>query len=137
MNAIVVDTNVINYMLKKQPQFEKFRPFLERKQLVLSFASVAELFFWKRIVKDEKERKRRMRILQEFIRRCMVIHSSLSLCIRAASLAYLFQKRGSKFRRKWHDIWIAATAIELNIPLVTNNKKDFSWIPQLELLPKN
>ena len=35
------------------------------------------------------------------------------------------------------DAWIAATAISLGIPLVTNNRSDFAGIGNLQMLPES
>ena len=44
--AVVVDTDVISFMLKDDSRAQGYRPQLEDKTLVLSFMTVAELYHW-------------------------------------------------------------------------------------------
>ena len=46
VNRIVVDTNVISYVFKKDSRAELYRKDLDNKQLIVSFMTVAELKFW-------------------------------------------------------------------------------------------
>ena len=43
---VLVDTNIINYILKGSKELEKFQSKIVGKQLVMSFASLPELFLW-------------------------------------------------------------------------------------------
>lgn len=44
------------------------------------------------------------------------------------------RQRGSGNRIGTNDLWIAATALAHGLPLVTRNHRDFSRIPQLQVL---
>jgi len=125
---VLVDTNIINYILKGSKELEKFQSKIVGKQLVMSFASLPELFLW---VEGEPSKEQREKI-NDFINDCRVIYSNIQIAMTVAKIAYEYEKRRKKseFRhsRRWHDFWIAATAIENKLPLLTNNIKDFKWI---------
>ena len=42
------------------------------------------------------------------------------------------QQMDLRFNKRWHDFWIAATAVENKLKLVTNNIKDFKFIKGLD-----
>ena len=131
MNAIVLDTDVLSFMLRGANEFANFEGLLKDKKIVLSFATVLEIEFW--FASDEK-RHQFLATWKECLAKYEVHHSSTSLIHRAVSLAiHLVEKTGSKPRKHWSDIWIAATALELGIPLVTNNVKDFKKFEALGL----
>lgn len=44
--AVVVDTDVISFLLKDDTRVQAYRPHLQDKTLVLSFMTVAELYQW-------------------------------------------------------------------------------------------
>ena len=58
--------------------------------------------------------------------------ASKSMCDIYAGIADASRRVG----RTMHvgDVWIAAAALELNCPLVTNNAKDFEHLSQLKLI---
>lgn len=64
------------------------------------------------------------------------IRAILSIC-EPVSLNTTISERAALLRRKHQigitDVLIAATALELKIPLITKNKKDFKNIPDLEI----
>ncbi len=131
MNAIVLDTDVLSFMLRGASEFANFEELLEDKKIVLSFATVLEIEFW--FASDEK-RHQFLATWKECLAKYEVYHSSTSLIHRAVSIAiYLVEKTSVKPRTHWSDIWIAATALELGIPLVTNNVKDFKKFETLGL----
>ncbi|MEO0141592.1 MAG: type II toxin-antitoxin system VapC family toxin [candidate division WOR-3 bacterium] len=87
--------------------------------------------FW---LESDENRHQFLATWKEFLAKCEIYHSSTSLIRRAVSLAiHLVKRTGLKPRKHWSDIWIAATALELGIPLVTNNVKDFKKFEELGL----
>ncbi len=117
---LVIDTDVINYHLKNDPTWTEYEKILKdngaksRADWVLCFATAQELLRWSLEQKEYHEK------ILEFIKSCVIAPVTLSGCQTAALLR---QTAGGE--RRWHDIWIAATAIDNNLPLVTNNAKDY------------
>ncbi|NOQ36360.1 MAG: type II toxin-antitoxin system VapC family toxin, partial [Methylococcaceae bacterium] len=46
MNAILLDTDVVSYLFKRDSRAEKYNDILKNKQLFVSFMTVAELYQW-------------------------------------------------------------------------------------------
>ena len=46
MSHVVVDTDVVSFLFKKDTRAEKFRSLLEGKTGIVSFMTVAELYRW-------------------------------------------------------------------------------------------
>jgi len=75
---------------------------------------------------------RKSDILETYLADFMVLHSDSLLCSNWAAVR-------SESRRKGHgigsaDAWIAATAMVLSVPLVTNNPKDYRYLDKLQIL---
>ena len=61
-----------------------------------------------------------------------VIEISKTVAWRYAQLSKELRKLGARIGD--NDLWIAATAINLNEPLVTRDRKHFSRVPRLEII---
>ncbi|MEO0015414.1 MAG: hypothetical protein RLZZ535_3803 [Cyanobacteriota bacterium] len=46
MSILVLDTDVVSFLLKGDSRSQKYAPILQGNQLALSFMTVAELFQW-------------------------------------------------------------------------------------------
>jgi predicted nucleic acid-binding protein len=63
-----------------------------------------------------------------------VRHSDRILCQRWAEVTNAASAKGRPIQPA--DAWIAATALAMNIPLVTNNPADFAGVDGLKVLTK-
>lgn len=123
---VVVDTDIVNYFLKNEPIWNNY----EQKLLsigapnlfnwVLSFATVQELFVW--AIQDKKYDT----IITQFVMNCRLAPVTLSLCKTAAKIRASLNRKNTN----WHDVWIAATAVDNNLNLVTNNVSHFTNLPK-------
>jgi len=75
---------------------------------------------------------RRQSGLEKFLSDFDIVYPDNAMCSLWAEL------RGDARRRGRHvsaqDAWVAATALALDAPLATNNRRDYEHIPGLELL---
>ena len=46
MDSIVIDTDVLSYLFKRDTRGDRYQPHLDGKLGVLSFMTIAELDFW-------------------------------------------------------------------------------------------
>ena len=130
MIDFVVDTDVVSYQYRRVPDFERYRTYFEDTQAILSFMTYAELLSWG---KENAWGERRMRELREHINSNFVIfRASNALCELWSDVRRERKEKGREIATS--DAWIAATAIFLNIPLITNNRRDFELIDRLQLI---
>ena len=102
---LVLDTNVVLYHLGNRLQ----KP-LEKKQYDISIITEIELLSYPNIQADE------INIIQNFVAQTTVIELRNSIKIETVALR-------KKYNLKVPDAIIAATALRLNSPLLTNDKK--------------
>lgn len=128
--AVVVDTDVLSYAFKGDSRFEPFRSDLEGAILVVSFMTVAELERW--ALQREWGAERRQR-LETFLGRLTLALVDRRLCRMWALISDRARRAGRPIPPG--DAWIAATALSLGLPLLTNNRADFSGVEGLRLRP--
>jgi tRNA(fMet)-specific endonuclease VapC len=127
VSALLLDTNVVSYLIKDHPFAEQYRPTLAGHILAISFMTVAELYEGAfRANWGEKKR----RLLEATLRTYVVIPPSAGICWRWGEV------RSSRRRQpiSAQDAWIAATALEYSCPLVTHDRDDFDGIPGLSVV---
>lgn len=131
MGAILLDTNVFSYVLKRHALAALYDKHLDGQQQTLCFAVVAELLQGARLRHWGAESIAR---LEESIRTVTVIPYDLGVCRAWASLCEVRTPDGSLRTFENNDRWIAACAIHHDIPLVTHNRRHFEGIPKLRFI---
>jgi tRNA(fMet)-specific endonuclease VapC len=127
--ALVVDTDVASFLFKKDTRATLYAPHLSGHMLIISFQTLAELDLW---ALSAGWGARRIQQLEYYLRRYIVEDSSPSLCRRWAEIIDDARRRGRPIATA--DAWVAATAIFLDVPLVTNNESHFSSLPGLTVI---
>ena len=97
--------------------------------MVLSFMTLGELELWTQRRSWGAVRRKR---LGKFLENFSIRHSDEPLCKTWASIRHQAFLAGSPVDVA--DAWIAATAVYLDVPLVTHNRRHFDKIEGLELL---
>ncbi len=127
MSVLVVDTNVVSFLMKGDSRGGPYRRHFPGNSLAISFMTVAELYEGAfRAGWGES----RLRDLVETLRDYVIVPCSVAMCecwgrIRA-------ERRAQPISPK--DAWIAATAVTCGCPLVTHNPKDFEDVPGLSVI---
>jgi tRNA(fMet)-specific endonuclease VapC len=129
MTTLIVDTDVVSFLLKGDTRAQLYRPHLQNKTLALSFMTVAELYQWA-YVRNWGERK--LSRLEQQLRRYVIVPFDNELCKQWASICVQRQRLGRPISVQ--DAWIAATALRHSCPLVTHNSDDFSDILGLQVI---
>jgi tRNA(fMet)-specific endonuclease VapC len=127
VSTLLLDTNIVSYLIKNHSLAERYRPTLAGHILAISFMTVAELYEGAfRANWGDKKR----RLLEAALRAYLVIPSSAGVCRRWGEV------RAGRRRQpiSAQDAWIAATALEYNCSLVTHDRDDFSDIASLSVL---
>jgi predicted nucleic acid-binding protein len=100
-------------------------------ELAISVASLAELHFGVLVAKDEATRQQRLRRLGVFEASFQPLPIDGAVARAFASVAHAVKVAGRQPRSRVMDLWIAATALTLQIPLYTRNPADFVGLESL------
>jgi len=98
-------------------------------ELVLSFMTLAEL---RQGVIGANWGPHKRELLEMYLADFSVLHSDSSLCSAWAAIRSESVRKGRQISSA--DAWIAATAMILSAPLVTNNPKDYRHLDKLKLV---
>jgi tRNA(fMet)-specific endonuclease VapC len=129
MTPVVVDTDVVSFIFKRDTRSQLYLAHVDGKPGMISFMTEAELERWGLEAAWGDLRRTRLR---EFLKRFLIVPSSEMLSRKWA--AVMFQARSSGRRMETADAWIAATALLYVAPLVTNNPSDCSGAPGLQII---
>jgi predicted nucleic acid-binding protein len=125
----IVDTDVISFLYRKDSIGAEYAKILAGVQCYISFMTLAE--FDRGALKAGWGIRRRGE-LERLLSRFFVYHSDRDLCERWGEVMCAAHRAGRPINCA--DAWIAATALELECPLVTNNVKDYECLKDLEIL---
>jgi predicted nucleic acid-binding protein len=127
-STIVVDTNVLVYLVLDTPQAAQFRPHLNDRLALISFQSLAELYL---IACRRNWGERRRQLLQQGLDSMVVVPGDENAASLFAALTCEQTSRGRMISVA--DAWVATTAILTNSPIVTNDH-NFDNIAALTIL---
>ena len=131
MADLVIDTDVVSFAFRQDSRFiNHYGPAIEGHRLIISFMTLGELQFgvlnrgW-----GKQQRDKLTAHLQEHY-----VHYGVSreICDLWADLIWESKQQGRVMQTA--DAWIAATAIALDVPLVTHNAKDYQHLSRLDLV---
>lgn len=100
-------------------------------EAAISVASLAELHFGVLVARNDDERAIRMQRLASIEATFDPLPITIQIAREWGRLAAAVATRGGQPRRRAMDLVIAATANVYNVPLLTNNIKDFTIINDL------
>ena len=126
-NTIMVDTDIFSYWIKGDTRGDPFYPYSISKKVALSFASVAELYYWEYNKNWGRELITR---LEQKISECVMLPSSNDVCREFSMIRFQLKNKPIGYL----DYWIAACARSYKCPILTNNYSHFSGIEGIKLL---
>ncbi len=118
---VVVDTDVFSARLVPNSLLaQRYEPVLAGRAEFLSFQTLAEVRYGAQLRNWGAARLRRMEVA---VSKIDVVHSGEDLIREYANLRVACERIGHALHQREHDAdrWIAATAIRLGIPLVSND----------------
>ncbi|MBI3965021.1 MAG: type II toxin-antitoxin system VapC family toxin [Chloroflexi bacterium] len=125
----LVDTSVLSLIFKRDSRASAYVAHLVGRIGVLSFITLAELYRWP----EERDwGSRRRAELSRLLEPYEVAYPDEPLCRRWAQMVATVRRAGRPL--PFADSWIAATALQLGLPLVTHNPRDFHDISGLILI---
>lgn len=128
---ILVDTDVVSYAYRQEEFFLSFYgPQLVGHSPHVAFMTLAELEFGMRKANWGEPRQNDLRnfVASHFVE----LPPIRETCLQWGKLKAEAERSGRQL--KTADGWIAATAVTLGMPLMTHNRRDFAFIPGLQLI---
>lgn len=116
---VLLDSDIVIYSTK--PGYDLLRGFLSERSLSVSVATRVEVLGFHAITEIDKVE------LEALFQITAVLPITDEIAEKSIELRQIK-------KMSLGDAFIAATAIVENIPLVTNNTKDFKWITSLTLI---
>lgn len=117
---LVLDTDVASFIFKWHPEFApRYVDIVRGSELIVSFMTLAEM---RQGALGANWGPRRCAVLEAYLADFSVLHSDSLLCSTWAAVRNESTQKGHPISAA--DAWIAATALVLAAPLVTNNSKD-------------
>ncbi len=127
---LVVDTDVASFIFKWHPEFApRYVNIVRGSDLIVSFMTVAEM---RQGALDAKWGPRKLAVLEAYLSDFSILHSDSLLCSTWAAVRNESTQKGRPISSA--DGWIAATALVLSTPLVTNNPKDYRHLDKLQIV---
>lgn len=129
MKASLVDTNILSYFFRGNPQVvAKFEAYLEEYETI-SFSIIT----YYEIVSGLRHRDadKQLSLFLEFAAQSTILPLTKEVADVAAEVYSDLRKRGQPIDDI--DLLIAGTAIANQLTLITNNRKHFDRIDQLEI----
>ncbi|MGA3236006.1 MAG: PIN domain-containing protein [Bryobacteraceae bacterium] len=126
---VVVDTDVISFIFKDHPLAPAYRAILAGRPLTVSLIALAEIEYG---MGAKNWGARRRDLMGRFLSRFKPLLPDIDTAIHWARIKIGCERKGRPI--SFADAWIAAAALQLNIPLVTHNARDYEAIETLTIL---
>jgi predicted nucleic acid-binding protein len=128
-SSVLVDTNVISYIMRGDTRAKLYIPHLQGKLLAISFITVGEMFYGaeKKRWGDQKRKN-----LEATLGKFVVIPYDKEIAWCYARVVTARERKGRPINL--HDSWIAACALRHGVAIVTHNASDFEDIPGLQII---
>lgn len=128
MDAVVLDTDVLSFIAKRDSRAALYVPALANKQLCICFQTVAELQLWA-LIRGWGQPRRQS--LHSLIERFVVLPYDSMMAEQWANITAHRRHLGKPI--DCGDAWIAASAMRHNALLLSHNVKHYENILQLRL----
>ena len=129
MPSCVVDTDVVSFLFHNSPLAQLYRRHLIGKLLVISFMTLAEIRYG---MLNAHWGSTRMARMEAYLKQFVLYGCDSDLCTTWARVVHSERTRGRVVSAQ--DAWIAATAIQNSVPLVSHNRRHFEGIEDLALI---
>lgn len=125
---VMLDTNICIYIIKRQPAavLEHFLKY-QVGDIGISSITLSELQYG---VAKSTQREKNAKALAEFIIPLEIVPFDEAAALAYGDIRSSLEKAGTPIGSM--DMLIAAHAVSLGIPLVTNNTREFARIPTLD-----
>ena len=132
MGIRVIDTDVWSYLYKGSSEAKLYEPHLFGNILVISFQTEAELL---RGALAANWGRTRRQYLESRLQKCVIEPSSYRLSLLWAGVMDSAKRNGRPIGAA--DAWIAATALLLDVPLISHNRNHFLGVDGLTVISES
>jgi predicted nucleic acid-binding protein len=130
MSLVLVDTNIVSYLYKQDTRATLYAPHLLGNEAAISLMTVAELLQWASIRNWALPRVQRLESTITTLYTLLPI--DIETCRWWATIRA--QRAALGLPISPQDAWVAASALQYRIPLLTHNPDDFAQIPGLQII---
>jgi tRNA(fMet)-specific endonuclease VapC len=127
--AVVVDTDVVSFLFKSHQLAPTYQAILASRPLAVSLITVAEIEYGMELKRWGVSRRN---LMHRFLDHFTTLPPDTDTALVWARIKTGCERKGRPIT--FADAWIAAAALQLNIPLVTNNSRDYQAIDGLVVL---
>lgn len=127
MSLVVVDTNIVSYLYKQDTRGALYEPHLLGKETAISLMTVAELLQWAALRNWGLPRVQHLEAT--ITTTYTILPIDFDTCRWWATVRVQRSVQGLPISPQ--DAWIAATALQYGVPLLTHNPDDFKHILSL------
>jgi len=129
IDIVVVDTNVVSYIWKRDTRGTLYTPHLTGRQWLMAAQTFAELEAWP--LKNGWGAARH-EALRNYLNNYTFAEVDKAVCLQWAKVQANAKRIGRLISEA--DAWIAATALAFAAPLITHNPDDFKYVPGLTVI---
>jgi predicted nucleic acid-binding protein len=125
----VVDTDVVSFLFKAHSLAPAYQAILAGRPLAVSLITLAEIEYG---MEAKNWGASRRDLMRRFLTRFTLLSPDPETARVWARIKSGCEKRGRPIT--FADAWIAAAAVQLNVPLVTHNASDYQAVENLTIL---
>ena len=129
--SLLLDTNIFSFAYKQDSRFDLYAPVLQNQQLMLSLATVSELYQWAYV---RRWGKKRIVDLERALSHYLLVPNDYEISRLWGEIRATCRVNGTPILPQ--DAWIAATALRHHVPLVTHNPRDFECVDGLTIITR-
>jgi predicted nucleic acid-binding protein len=130
VTILLLDTNIVSYYQRNDSRAKGYDRYIIGHEVAISPMTVAEIYQWAAF---HRWGEQRIRKLEDKLRTdYLYLPIDWETCRLWANVRAECQAVGRPISVQ--DAWIAATALQYNLPLVTHNPKDFGALKQLQVI---
>lgn len=129
--GVVVDTGVFVHWERRTPSTAKVLNQLEVPAFI-SVVTASELLVGVHRADSPTRREIRSRFVETLLTQFAILQVTLDVARQHAALSTELSQRGTPIG--YHDAWIAATALSYGYAVMTMNVREFSRVPDLEVI---
>ena len=126
---VVVDTDIVSFLFKAHSLAPAYQAILAGRSLAVSVITLAEIEYG---IEAKNWGASRRDLMRRFLVRFTPLLPDTETARAWARIKRGCEKKGRPI--SFADAWIAAAAIQLNIPLVTHNASDYAAVEDLIVL---